>query len=180
MKKFILMLMSSLSITSYAQINNTGELKVQADIQSGCLIQMNNIVIGDISGIVNDVNIPSAVYAKCTKGTVFTVKTPVAQSIQSPLNPESYFSYIYPMYHTTDPDHEFVGYRFLIQDQPYRVGTTHHFGDGTTNDRNVRTSYIQSVGTGNLETYPIDFRYWVYTHLKVGTYAGNQTFTLEY
>ena len=180
LNKLLLILIGSTSLLAVAQNNSNNNFKIDANIEAGCIISMDNIVIGDISGIVMDKNIPYGISVKCTKGTIFSIKTPPAQSIVSPTNPNYYFSYIYPMYHTTDPDNEFVGYRFLITDTTYRIGSGHHFGDGTKNNRNIQTSYIQALGTGQLEYYSVDFRYWVYTHLKVGNYQSSQTFTLEY
>lgn len=179
MKKLLFIPFLLTTLISHAYSNNN-DLKINANILSGCSINMSDINIGEIKGIIKDVPISVSIFTICSKNTSFNIKTNAAQSIVSPSDSQSTFAYIYPMYHLTDPDKDFVGYRFLIVDPTYRVGSTEHFGDGTKNNKNVQTSYLSAIATGDVMEHPLSFRYWTYTHMKTGTYSASHTFTLEY
>lgn len=178
LQKFLFVLLGAFSLNSIAA-PSSNNLVVQANIKSGCLINMENINLVDLKGLANDVLVPYNISVKCTKGTPFNIKTTVAQGIKSPIN-DTIFNYIYPMYHKTNPTSDYIGYRFLIVNPAYRFGSVIHFGDGSTNNRGVITSYLKSTGTGNLEKYDIEFRYWLLKYLEAGEYSATQNFTLEY
>lgn len=180
MKKVILSMFAICSISSFA--SNTSSFDVSVTTTSGCSIQMSDIHLGVLEGIIEGGIKPVHLNVACTKNTPYEIKTTVAQGIESPDQDGHYFKYIYPLYHNTDPvDREFIGYRFKGVDKNYSSHPNlNYFGDGTTNDQGSNTMFIKGIGTGAFEKINFNTEYYTYIPLKAGDYTASHSFTITY
>lgn len=149
---------------------------------SGCTIEMSDIHLGVLEGRITAAIKPVNLNVTCTKNTPYNIKSPVAQGIESPVQSGYFFVYIYPLYHKTDPVHrEFIGYRFISLDPLFSNNPSLNFlGDGTTNDRNAKTTFIKGIGSGSLQTISFSTEYYTYILLKAGDYTASHSFTITY
>lgn len=180
MKKYIILTFLLSSLISYAGTNNN-QFDVTADITAGCKVSMDNINLGVLEGIITAALKDTNLKVSCSKGVPYTIKTQVAQGIESPDQDGHFFKYIYPLYHATDPvAREFIGYRIKNIPAKYRFNTYSYFGDGSMNDQGSQTNYIVGIGQGLEEIITLKVEYYTYIPLKSGNYTATQTFTLEY
>ena len=106
----------------------------------------------------------------------------LSKLVYSKLFTSYFFVYIYPLYHKTDPVHrEFIGYRFISLDPLFSNNPSlKYLGDGTTNDRNAKTTFIKGIGSGSLQTISFSTEYYTYIPLKAGDYTASHSFTITY
>lgn len=194
MFKYLLPLIFLCPLASMAVTKNTN-LQATAKLEGYCSISANDVNFGThtltpsqmtmtLNGqtysyaFVNNVTFT----AKCSKNLPFTVKTKPAQRLENPfpLYTAPYFTYIFPMYHLSSPDSQFIGFNLHLNDPSIRVGTDQRFGDGTTTNTGVKTSYIGTKGTGNPQTLNFVLNYYFYGFLKPGTYGATVPLTIEY
>lgn len=157
------------------------QLETSANIEHGC-----NIVMDDINLGVLDTNVVAStsgshttyefqIKSLCTNGTAYELGGDKAPSIESPVTPGAYYSYIFPLRHATEPvQNEYLGFRFL------RTSTGQHFGDGTLAESGAATYTIFGTGTGTLQQTPIFMQLYVYKHVKAGNYAATHHFFIKF
>jgi hypothetical protein len=169
-------------------------LKLNATIVAGCEIKMNDVELGDLTGVITVEGIDStggskntALKIKCTKGTPYKITIPVAQPLQNPIydpskSEDKYkenFRYVYPLRNSNDPN-EYMGHRFVIINSSDRANGAEVLGDGTTNAIGVKSGYIEGVGSGSERIVDLKVAYWTYKLHSTGTYSATHVFTVTY
>lgn len=178
----LLTFLSAILISPFSFASDVhSQLETSANIEHSC-----NIVMDDINLGVLDTNVIASttgnyttyefqIKSLCTNGTAYEIGGDKAPSIESPVTPGTYYAYIFPLRHATEPvENEYLGFRFR------RIPTGQNLGDGTKAESGSATYTISGTGTGTFQQTPIFMQLYVYKHVKAGNYAATHHFFIKF